>query len=58
MDIPEGNYEILFTFKHNNPIEHYTFSFIESKNPTARVLKVDKELSLPEHLLMEAIPAI
>lgn len=58
IDIPEGNYEILFTAKSANSTEHYTFSFIESENPTARVLKADDELNLPDNLLMEANSAI
>jgi len=58
IDIPEGNYEILFTAKSANGTEHYTFSFIESENPTARVLRADDELNLPDNLLMEANPAI
>ena len=58
IDMPEGNYEILFTAKSTNTTEHYTFSFIESENPTPRVLKADDELCLPKDLLMEANPAI
>ncbi|MBT2701197.1 hypothetical protein J7E79_28345 [Bacillus sp. ISL-40] len=58
IDIPEGNYEILFTAKSVNSTEHYTFSFIESENPIAKVLKADDELNLPDNLLMEANPAI
>lgn len=58
IDIPEGNYEILFKANSTNNTEHYTFSFIESENPTARVLKADNELNLPDDLLMEANPAI
>lgn len=58
IDIPEGNYEILFTAKNANNIEHYTFSFLESENPTARILKADDELNLPNNLLMKANPAI
>lgn len=58
IDIPEGNYELLFTANSTNNAEHYTFSFIENENPTARVLKADNELNLPDNLLMEASPAI
>lgn len=58
IDIPEGTYEVLFTAKNVNSTEHYTFSFIESENPNAQVLKADDELNLPDSLLMEANPAI
>lgn len=58
IDIPEGNYELLFTAKSVNSKEHYTFSFIESENPIAKVLKADDELNLPDKLLMESNPAI
>jgi hypothetical protein len=59
IDIPEGTYEVLFTAKNVNSTEHYTFSFIESENPNAKVLKADVELlNLPDNLLMEANPAI
>ncbi|QST00326.1 hypothetical protein IMZ31_01620 [Pontibacillus sp. ALD_SL1] len=58
IDIPEGTYEVLFTAKYLDGTEHYTFSFIESENPNAKVLKADDELKLPDSLLMEANPAI
>jgi hypothetical protein len=58
IDLPEGIYELLFTAKSTNAMEHYTFSFIESENPTARVLKADDELKLSKDLLMEAEPAL
>ncbi|AYC29983.1 competence protein ComJ [Paenisporosarcina cavernae] len=54
IDIPEGNYEVLFTAKNVNSTECYTFSFIESENPVAKILKADEELNLPDNLLMEA----
>lgn len=58
VDIPEGIYEVLFTVKNENGTERYTFSFKESENPNAKVLKADDELNLSDSLLMEADPAI
>ncbi len=58
IDIPGGNYELLFTVKRVNSTEYYTFSFMESENTVAIVLKADDELNLPDNLLMEANPAI
>lgn len=58
IDIPVGNYELLFTIKLVNDVEHYTFSFVESENPMARVLKADDGLNVPVELLMVASPAV
>lgn len=53
-DIPKGIYSLLFTAEYINGIEKYTFSFIKSDKPYAKVLKADKELNVPEKLLMKA----
>ncbi|MGD6849144.1 competence protein ComJ [Rossellomorea aquimaris] len=58
IDMPEGTYELLFTATNVNNIEHYTFSFIKSEYPNAKVIKADHELNLPDNLLMEANPAL
>lgn len=59
IDIEEGMYELLFTVQRlENGLGHYSFAFIKSDNPMAKIIKADEELNPPSVLLMKAEPAI
>lgn len=60
LEIPLGKYELVFNAipKTQSSLPTYEFIFIKNDNPSARVIKADDQLSLPENLLMEAFPAI
>ena len=58
IDIPEGDYGLLFTSKRSGDLEHYTFSFIKNSKQIATVIRADSALHPPDDLLMNANPAI
>ena len=61
VNIPSGTYELVFNVIPRNSkhrLNKYELSFIENKNPKAKILLADKMLNPPEQLLMEAKPAI
>ena len=61
VNVLNGTYELVFNVIPRNSkhkFNKYELSFIEHKNPKARILLADKMLNPPEQLLMEAKPAI
>ncbi len=58
--IPSGTYELLYSAipSTGDRAEEYHFLFIRSSHPKAEIVVADTELDPPEHLTMEAKPAI
>ena len=55
VEIASGSYELLFeTGLEEIGRMWCQFSFVRNKNPTARILKADEQLKVPEHLLLGA----